>query len=158
MNYENKVKVTSTKAYEFMKMAFTESKKSNCAKGKVGAVIILNDKILGKGNNSVPRNCVPCTINTCLRNQYNLKSGERQEMCKAIHAEQNAILNALKNYKDLSNSTIYITKSPCMICAKLIINVGIKKVIYSNKYPDEEAFKILKEACVKMEYLNINKT
>ena len=74
-----------------------------------------------------------------------------------MHAEQNGILNSLKNGYDLSNSTIYVTKSPCMICAKLIINVGIKKVIYANKYPDEEAFKILKEAGVKIEYFEINK-
>lgn len=142
---------------KFMKMALEESKKANCAKGKVGAIIVLNKKILGKGNNSVPNGCMPCTIDTCLRKKYNLKSGERQEICRVVHAEQNAILNSFKNGYDLSNSTIYVTKSPCMICAKLIINVGIKKVIYANKYPDEEAFKIFKEAGVKTEYFEINR-
>lgn len=73
-------------------------------------------------------------------------------MCRAVHAEQNPILNALENGYDLSNSTIYVTKSPCMICAKLIITVGIKEVIYTNKYPDEEAFKILKESGIKTQY------
>lgn len=141
----------------FMKIALEESKNANCAKGKVGAVIILNEEILGKGNNSVPNGCMPCTIDTCLRKKYNLKSGERQEICRVVHAEQNAILNSLKNGYDLNNSTIYVTKSPCMICAKLIINVGIKKVIYANKYPDEEAFKILKEAGIKTKYFEINK-
>lgn len=141
----------------FMKIALEESKNANCAKGKVGAVIVLNEEILGKGNNSVPKGCIPCTIDTCLRKKYNLKSGERQEICRVVHAEQNAILNSLKNGYDLNNSTIYVTKSPCMICAKLIINVGIKKVIYANKYPDEEAFKILKEAGVKTEYFEIDK-
>ena len=142
---------------KFMTIAIEESKKANCAKGKVGAVIVLNGKILGRGNNSVPIGCIPCTIDTCLRKKYNLKSGERQEICRVVHAEQNAILNALKNGYNLNNSTIYVTKSPCMICAKLIINVGIKKVIYANKYPDEEAFKILKEAGVKTKYFEINK-
>lgn len=141
----------------FMKIALEESKNANCAKGKVGAVIVLNEEILGKGNNSVPKGCIPCTIDTCLRKKYNLKSGERQEICRVVHAEQNAILNSLKNGYNLNNSTIYVTKSPCMICAKLIINVGIKKVIYANKYPDEEAFKILKEAGVKTKYFEINK-
>lgn len=141
----------------FMKIALEESKNANCAKGKVGAVIVLNEEILGKGNNSVPKGCISCTIDTCLRKKYNLKSGERQEICRVVHAEQNAILNSLKNGYDLNNSTIYVTKSPCMICAKLIINVGIKKVIYANKYPDEEAFKILKEAGVKTEYFEIDK-
>lgn len=142
---------------KFMKIAFEESKNANCAKGKVGAVIVLNEEILGKGNNSVPKGCIPCTIDTCLRKKYNLKSGERQEICRVVHAEQNAILNSLKNGYDLNNSTIYVTKFPCMICAKLIINVGIKKVIYAKKYSDEEAFKILKEAEVKTQYFEINK-
>lgn len=142
---------------KFMKIALEESKNANCAKGKVGAIIVLNGEILGKGNNSVPKGCIPCTIDTCLRKKYNLKSGERQEICRVVHAEQNAILNSLKNGYDLNNSTIYVTKSPCMICAKLIINVGIKKVIYANKYPDEEAFKILKEARVKTQFFEISK-
>lgn len=142
---------------KFMKIALEESKTANCAKGKVGAVIVLNKEILGQGNNSVPNGCIPCTIDKCLRKKYNLKSGERQEICRVVHAEQNAILNSLKNGYDLSNSTIYVTKSPCMICAKLIINVGIKRVIYANKYPDEEAFKILKEAGVKTQYFEISK-
>ncbi len=141
----------------FMKIAIEESKNANCAKGKVGAVIFLKGKVLGKGNNSVPNGCIPCTIDTCLRKNYNLKSGERQELCRVVHAEQNAILNSLKKGYDLNNSTIYVTKSPCMICAKLIINVGIKKVIYANKYPDEEAFKILNEAGVKTQYFEISK-
>ena len=140
-----------------MNMALDESKKANCTKGKVGAVIVLNDKVLGKGNNSVTKNCKPCTIDSRLRRKYKLKSGERQELCKAIHAEQNAILNSLKNGYDLNNSTIYVTKSPCMVCAKLIINVGIKKVIYANKYPNDEAFKVLEEAGVITEYCEINK-
>lgn len=140
----------------FMKIALEESKLANCAKGKVGAIIVLSEKILGKGNNSVPINCKPCTIDSCLRKKYNLKSGERQEICRVVHAEQNAILNSLKDGHDLNGATIYVTKSPCMICAKLIINVGIKKVVYANKYPDIQAFKILDEAGIKMEYLELN--
>lgn len=142
---------------KFMKLALEEAQNANCAKGKVGAVIVRKSKILGIGNNSVPKGCKPCTIETCLRKKYNLKSGERQEICRVVHAEQNAILNALKDGQDLNNSTIYVTKSPCMICAKLIINVGIKKVYYANKYPDEEAFKILSEANVQTEYYDIDK-
>ena len=106
-------------------------KNANCVKGKVGAIIVLNGEILGKGNNSVPKGCIPCIVDTCLRKKYNLKSGEKQELCRVVHAEQNAILNSLRKGYNLNNSTIYVTKSPCMICAKLIINVGIKKVIYA---------------------------
>lgn len=111
-----------------MKMAIEESKNANCVKGRVGAIIVLNGEILGKENNSVPEGCIPCTIDTCLRKKYNLKSGEKQELCRVVHAEQNAILNSLNKGYDLNNSIIYVTKSPCMICAKLIINVGIKKL------------------------------
>lgn len=140
---------------KFMLLAKEESLNANCAKGKVGAVIVFNDEVLSKGNNSVPNNCKPCTIDSCLRKKYNLKSGEKQELCRVVHAEQNAILNALKDGKNLNGSTIYVTKSPCMICAKLIINSGISKVVYANKYPDLEAFKILKEADVITEYYEI---
>lgn len=96
-------------------------------------------------------------IRYLFKEKYSLRSGKWQEICRVVHAEQNAILNALKHGYDLSNSIIYVTKSPCMICAKLIINVVIKKVIYANKYSDEEAFKILKEAEVKTQYFEIGK-
>lgn len=131
---------------KYMLEALEEAKNANCIKGKVGAVIVKDDKILGKGNNSVPNGIKPCTEKTCIRKLLNLKSGERQELCKVVHSEQNAILNALFNKNDINGSTIYVTKSPCMICAKILINAGIKKVVYANKYPDEEAFKILSEA------------
>lgn len=140
---------------KYMLMAIEESKNANCAKGKVGAIIVKNDKILGKGNNSVPIGVKPCTEETCIRKLLKLKAGERQELCRVVHAEQNAILNALFEKNDLKESTIYVTKSPCMICSKLLINAGIKKVFYANKYPDEEAFKILNEAGVEVSYCEI---
>ena len=137
---------------KYMLEALEEAKNANCIKGKVGAIIVKDNIILGKGNNSVPNGTKPCTENTCIRKSLNLKSGERQELCKVVHAEQNAILNALFNKNDINGSTIYVTKSPCMICAKILINAGIKKVVYANKYPDEEAFKILTEAGVSTYY------
>ena len=140
---------------KYMTLAIEESKNANCARGKVGAIIVNNNKVLSKGNNSVPQGIQPCTEDTCMRKVHNLKSGERQELCRVVHAEQNAILNALKNKKSLDGSTIYVTKSPCMICAKLIISVGIKKIYYGNKYPDEEAFHILKEAKVETIYCEV---
>ncbi len=138
---------------KYMLIALEESKGANCIKGQVGAIIVKDNKILGKGNNSVPNGTKPCTEKTCIRRLLNLKSGERQELCKVVHAEQNAILNALFNKEDLNSSTLYVTKSPCMICSKLIINAGIKRIVYANKYPDEEAFKILEEAKIETCYL-----
>lgn len=137
---------------KYMLEALEEAKNANCIKGKVGAIIVKDNIILGKGNNSVPNGTKPCTEKTCIRKLLNLKSGERQELCKVVHAEQNAILNALFNKNDINGSTIYVTKSPCMICAKILINAGIKKVVYANKYPDEETFKILTEAGVSTHY------
>lgn len=140
---------------KYMLEALEEANNANCIKGKVGAIIVKDNIILGKGNNSVPNGTKPCTEKTCIRKLLNLKSGERQELCKVVHAEQNAILSALFNKYDLNGSTIYVTKSPCMICSKLLINAGIKRVVYANKYPDEEAFKILAEADVSTYYFSL---
>ncbi len=137
---------------KYMLIALEESKNANCIKGKVGAIIVKENRILGKGNNSVPNGTKPCTEKTCIRKLLNLKSGERQELCKVVHAEQNAILNALFNKEDLNGSALYVTKSPCMICSKILINAGIKRIVYANKYPDEEAFKILAEVGISTYY------
>lgn len=140
---------------KYMQLAFEEAQNANCAKGKVEAIIIKDGEILSKGNNSVPTGCVPCTEETCIRKVLKLKSGEKQELCRVVHAEQNAILNALFKMNNLDNSSIYVTKSPCMICAKIIINSKIKKVYYANKYPDENAFKILHEAGIETIYCDL---
>lgn len=137
---------------KWMNMVCEEALKSNCLKGKVGSLIVKDQNVLGIGNNSVPDGCKPCDV--CLRKKYQLKSGERQEICRSVHAEQRAILNALLHHQDIKGSTIYVTKSPCMICAKLIIQTGIKKVVYGHKYPDEEAFKLLKEAGISLQYMD----
>lgn len=138
---------------KYMLGALEEAKNANCIKGQVGAIIVKDNIILGKGNNSVPNGTKPCTEKTCIRKLLNLKSGERQELCKVVHAEQNAILNALFNKHDIKGSTIYVTKSPCIICSKILINAGIKRIVYANKYLDEEAFKILAEADISTYYL-----
>ena len=148
-------KLITEEDQKYMLKAFEVSKFSNCVKGNVGAVIVKNSEILGEGNNSVPIGCEPCTKENCIRKVLQIKSGQRQELCKGVHAEQNAILNALLQKKDIKGSTIYVTKSPCMICSKLLINVGVKRVFYASKYPDEESFKILKEVGVETIYFEL---
>ena len=134
----------------FMNYALEISTNANCIKGKVGAILVKNNKIIAEGVNSVPNGIKPCTEKTCLRKKLNLKSGENQELCFVVHAEQNALINALNNKIDVNNSTLYVTKQPCIICAKMLINAGIKKIIYLKAYPDKYREKLLKEAKIEI--------
>mgnify|MGYP001067546944 CR=1 FL=1 len=143
----------------YLDIAETILERGTCLRKNYGCIIVKNDEIISTGYSGAPRNRKNCLdLGYCVKKKFypDLRHGG-YDACRSVHAEQNAILNALKNGYDLSDSTIYVTKSPCMICAKLIINVGIKRVIYANKYPDEEAFKILKEAEVKTQYFEIGK-
>ena len=134
----------------YLNYATDLSKKANCIKGKVGAILVKNSKIIAEGVNSVPKGITPCTEKTCLRKKLNLKSGENQELCYVIHAEQNALLDALNKKVDVNKSTLYVTKQPCIICAKMLINAGIKKIVYIKSYPDKYAEEMLKQAKVKI--------
>ena len=134
----------------YLNYATDLSKKANCIKGKVGAILVKNSKIIAEGVNSVPNGITPCTEETCLRKKLNLKSGENQELCYVIHAEQNALLDALNKKVDVNKSTLYVTKQPCIICAKMLINAGIKKIVYIKSYPDKYAEEMLKQAKVKI--------
>ena len=142
----NKVKDDSY----YMNYALELSTTANCAKGKVGAVIVRDNKIIAKGVNSVPNGIKPCTEETCLRKRLCLKSGENQELCFVVHAEQNALIDALNNKVDVKNSTLYVTKQPCIICAKMLINAGIKKIVYLKAYPDKYSEGLLKEANIEI--------
>ena len=132
----------------FMNYAITLSEKANCIKGKVGAIIVKNNEIIAEGVNSVPIGITPCTEETCLRKKLNLKSGEHQELCFVVHAEQNALIDALNKQANVKGSIVYVTKQPCIICAKMLINAGIKEVVYLTPYPDKYSEKILNEANV----------
>ena len=132
----------------FMNYAIDISKKANCIKGKVGAVLVKNNIIIAEGTNSVPEGIEPCTEETCIRKKLKLKSGEKQELCFVVHAEQNALLDALKKKIEVKGSILYVTKQPCIICAKMLINAGIKKIYYIKAYPDLYSERLLKEAGV----------
>lgn len=134
----------------FMSYAIKISSKANCIKGKVGAVLVKNNQIIAKGVNSVPNKITPCTEETCLRKKLNLKSGENQELCFVVHAEQNVLIDALNNKIDVKESTLYVTKQPCIICAKMLINAGIKKIIYLKSYPDKYSESLLHQAEIEI--------
>lgn len=134
----------------YMNYALNISTGANCIKGKVGAVLVKDNQIIAEGVNSVPNGITPCTEETCLRKKLNLKSGENQELCFVVHAEQNALINALNNKVDVKDSILYVTKQPCIICAKMLINSGIKKIIYLKPYPDKYSENLLHQAGIEI--------
>jgi len=133
----------------FLKIARLVSTRSTCLRRKVGAVVVKNKQILATGYNGAPTGIVHCDQVGCLRDKLEVPPGERHELCRALHAEQNAFLQAARHGVSLDGAVLYITIQPCSICAKMIINAGIKKIIIAGKYPDEFALKFLKEAGVE---------
>ncbi|HBQ64339.1 MAG TPA: cytidine deaminase [Clostridiales bacterium] len=124
--------------------------RSTCIRRQVGALVVKDKRILSTGYNGAPTGCRHCAETGCLRDQKGIASGERHELCRAIHAEQNAIVQAAYSGVSLKDGTIYVTCQPCVLCAKLMINAGIKKVVFKGDYPDELAMEILKEAGVRV--------
>ena len=138
---------------EYLKVAQELSSTANCIKGKVGAILVKDNKIIAEGVNSVPKGTTPCTEDTCIRKKLNLKSGENQELCLVVHAEQNALLDALEKKIEVKGSTLYVTKQPCIICTKMLINAGIKRIVYQKAYPDKYREQLLKEANIEVEQI-----
>jgi len=120
----------------FIKFAELAGKRSTCIRRSVGAVIVKNNRILATGYNGVPSGVEHCDKVGCLRNDLNIPSGQNHELCRGVHAEQNAILQAARNGVSIDNADLYCCTKPCIICTKLIINAGIKKVYYVNDYDD----------------------
>ncbi|MGC8645158.1 MAG: deoxycytidylate deaminase [Thermoplasmata archaeon] len=121
----------------FMRIAFLAATRSNCVRRKVGAVIVKDRRIISTGYNGPPRGALHCDDLGCLREQLKVPSGERRELCRGLHAEQNAIIQAAYNGTAINGSVIYVTTHPCSDCSKMIINAGIKEIIFSEGYPDE---------------------
>ena len=134
----------------FLSIARLVATRSTCLRRKVGAVVVKDKQILTTGYNGAPKGITHCDKAGCLREELGVPSGERHELCRALHAEQNAFLQAARHGVSLDGSTLYITIQPCSICAKMIINVGIKKVVIEGSYPDEFALKFLNEAGVEI--------
>jgi dCMP deaminase len=125
--------------------------RSTCLRRKVGAIIVKEKRILATGYNGAPRGVRNCLeIGKCLREQRGIPSGERHEICRGLHAEQNAILQASYYGVQIKDSVIYTTNQPCVMCAKMIINSGIKKIYYFEDYPDPLAVELLSEAEIEL--------
>lgn len=121
----------------FMRMAFLAASRTNCTRRKVGAVIVKDKNVLATGYNGPPSNSAHCDSAGCLRNIMDVPSGERHELCRGLHAEQNAIIQAAVHGVSIKDSVIYVTTHPCVVCAKMLINAHINEVIYADGYPDE---------------------
>lgn len=133
----------------FMMIAHDVSTRATCIRRKVGAVIVKDKRILSTGYNGVPTGITHCTPETCLRNIYNVPSGQRHELCRGLHAEQNAIIQAAFHGVSIAGAIIYVTHQPCSICTKMLINAGIKKFIFEHPYNDELAQAMMDEAGVE---------
>jgi dCMP deaminase len=136
----------------FMQIAELVKSRSTCLRRQVGAVIVKNKRILTTGYNGAPTGLAHCEdLGGCLRDKLHIPSGERQELSRAVHAEQNAIIQAARYGISIDGATIYVTNHPCFICAKQLINAGIKRIVYKEGYPDKWAKAILREAKIKVE-------
>ena len=136
----------------FMEMAKLAAKRSTCLRRQVGAVIVQDKHVVATGYNGAPKGIPHCAeMGGCYREKNNVPSGERHELCRALHAEQNAIIQAATYAQGIDGATIYITHQPCVICAKMIINAGIRRVIYQEGYPDPFSLELFGEAGVKLE-------
>ncbi|OIO36121.1 MAG: cytidine deaminase [Candidatus Omnitrophica bacterium CG1_02_44_16] len=134
----------------FLEIAALVSQRSTCLRRKVGALVVKDRRILATGYNGTPSGIKHCAQVGCLREKLKIPSGERHELCRGLHAEQNVLLQASLHGVSLRNSILYVTHQPCIICAKMIINAGIKEVVMSGSYPDAMALSFLREAKIKV--------
>lgn len=129
-----------------MDIARLVARRSTCLRRQVGAVLVKEKNILATGYNGTPSGITHCAEVGCLRQKLGVPSGERHELCRGLHAEQNAIIQAAKHGVNIAGSTLYCTNSPCSICSKMLINAGIARIVYLEGYPDSLSQEMLQEA------------
>ena len=133
----------------FLKIASIVATRSTCLRHSIGAVAVKDKRILTTGYNGAPTGLKDCLELGCLRDQQNIPSGERTEICRAVHAEENIIIQAGLHGVSLEGATIYCTYSPCRRCAKMLINAGIRRAVFSTYYNDGTFEDLFKEAGIK---------
>ena len=134
----------------FMKVALVVSERATCRRHSVGAIIVKDRVILATGYNGAPKGAKDCLDLGCLRDELGIKSGEHNEICRAAHAEQNAIIQSAGGLMSTDGATMYCTHSPCNVCAKMMANAGIKEVVVFEKYADQQFKKLFKELGIKI--------
>ncbi len=137
----------------FMKITMLVAQRSTCLRRMVGATIVKDKKIVSTGYNGAPKGLKHCLEIGCLREELGIPSGERHELCRGAHAEQNAIIQAAGSGTSMEGATMYCTDSPCSTCTKMIINSGIRRLVLGKRYPDELGEKLIRESGIETVYL-----
>lgn len=140
----------------FMDITALVARRSTCLRRAVGALLVKDKRILATGYNGAPSGIKHCVEVGCLREELNVASGERHELCRGIHAEQNAIIQAALHGVSIKGATLFCTNLPCSICAKMIINAGIKRIYYRSGYADQMSGDMFKESGVEVIKLDTN--
>lgn len=136
-----------------MQIAQVIASRSTCLRRHVGALVVLDKRILSTGYNGAPTGLKHCEEVGCLREKLKVPSGERHELCRGLHAEQNAIIQAAIHGVAIKGATLYCTHYPCSVCAKMLVNAGIKKIILAENYPDKLAKEIFQEAGIDISFI-----
>ena len=135
----------------FLEVAVLVSKRATCLRRRVGAVLVKDKRILATGYNGAPSGIKHCIDSVdCLRTKMHIPSGERHELCRGLHAEQNVLIQAALHGISTRGSILYLTNQPCIICAKMLINAGIKEIVTRDGYPDKMSRSFLKEAKIRI--------
>jgi len=133
-----------------MDMAKLAARRSSCLRRAVGAVLVKDRRLLATGYNGVPSGVTHCDVAGCLRDRLQVPSGERHELCRGLHAEQNAIIQAAFHGVSIRDAVLYCTNLPCIICAKMLINAGVRRVVYIEGYSDALTSEMLSEVGMEL--------
>lgn len=134
-----------------MDIAAEVSRRSTCLRRQVGAVLVVDRRILATGYNGAPAGVPHCSESGCLREQMAVPSGQRHELCRGLHAEQNSIIQAARHGVRIDGATLYTTHHPCSMCAKMVINAGVLRVVCREDYPDDLGKSLLRAGQVTLE-------
>lgn len=135
----------------FLKIASVVAERATCQRHHIGALAVIDRRILATGYNGAPAGLKDCLELGCLRNEMGIPSGERHEICRAVHAEQNVIIQAALHGVSIKGSTIYCTHSPCVLCAKMLCNAQIKRFVSFGRYNDDEFLTLFKQAGIQFD-------
>ena len=140
----------------FMNIAYLVAERSTCLRRKVGALAVKDKRILATGYNGAPAGLTHCLDIGCLREQLGIPSGQRHELCRALHAEQNVIIQAAIHGVSIEGADIFCTTQPCILCAKMLINCQVNHIYFSQGYPDDLAAGMIAEAGIGFDLLEGN--
>ena len=139
----------------FMTLANQVATRTTCIRRAVGCVLVRDKRIIATVYNGAPSGLRHCAEIGCMRQQLGVPSGQKHELCRALHAEQNALIQAARYGLSVEGATIYVNTQPCVLCAKMLINAGICEIVYANPYPDELAMSMLEEAGITLRVYSV---